>query len=297
MSTFGAMVDDTIAYLSGYTGYQDQATYLTSTVDFGATTLPVFDSSAMSRGLVEIEDELVWVDTVDTSNQVLKVPPYGRGFRSTTAVTHTVGTRVVAAPMFPRRQVAQALNDAIQAIYPNVSGIGSTTFTFNPAVSTYSLPTGSEDILQVKWQSPGPSKEWLPVRRWDIDSSAVASAFATGSSISIYDAIVPGRTVSVVYTKQPSVLVNKADDFATVTGLPQSCEDLVRLGAAYRLIPFIDSPHLAGLSAEADLSSNMRPVGGAGALGKQILQMYRLRLQEETSRQQALFPVRVHYTR
>jgi hypothetical protein len=244
---------------------------------------------------LEIDNEMLWCDSVGATT--LSIPPYGRGFRGSTAVLHTAGTRVASAPLFPRFLVRAAINDAIQSIFPNVNAIGTTTFTFNPAITTYQLPAGAQSILSVSWQSIGPSREWAPVRRWRLDSSANTTAFTTGSSISLYDGIVPGRTVQVVYQMQPVKLTNDVDEFATVTGLPASCEDLVRLGAAYRLVPFLDSPHLAGNTAEADFSSNMRPVGSAGTLGKQLLQMYRIRLEEEALKQDALFPVRSHYTR
>jgi len=295
MATFSALVDSTIMYLSGYTNRQDASTHLTAGIAAGDVSIPVADTTVLSRGLVEIDSEMIWVDSLGTST--LTVPPYGRGFRGSTAASHLTGARVVSAPLFPRFLVKNAINDAIQSVFPSLNGIGSTSFTFNPAVTTYSLPTGTESVLQVRWQAIGPSKEWLPVRRWDMDSATNLTAFPTGSSISLYDAIVPGRTVQVTYVKQPTPLVNDTDDFATVTGLPASCEDLIRLGAAYRLVPFLDSPHLTGNTAEADFSSNMRPVGAAGQLGKQLLQMYRLRLEEETNKQQSLYPIRAHFTR
>lgn len=295
MTTFGGLTDATVLYLQGFTNLQDAATYLTSSISSSDTTLPVNDPTTMARGLIEIENEMIWVDSVGSTD--LTVPPYGRGFRSSTAAAHASGTRVVAAPMFPRFMVQAALNDAIQSIFPMVSAIGTTTFTFNPAVTTYELPAGTQTVISVAWQEIGPSQEWAPVRRWRLDSTAPASAFATGASISLYDSIVPGRTVQVVYMKQPTVLSAEADVFTTVTGLPASCEDVVRMGAAYRMVSFLDSPHLMGNSAEADLYSNVRPVGGAGQLGKQLLQMYRIRLQEEAVKQQSLYPIRAHYTR
>lgn len=103
--------------------------------------------------------------------------------------------------------------------------------------------------------------------------------------------------MKVVYTKSPSVLSAAGDDFVTTTGLPASCEDVVRIGAAYRLVPFFDAGHLSGMSAEADFSANMRPVGGSSTLGRYLLQMYQVRLAEETKRLQVLYPNRSHYTR
>lgn len=297
MSTFDQMTDQTLLYLYGFTTLQDQATYLASGATASATTLSIADATAITRGILEIEDELIWADSVDTTALTVTVPPYGRGYRGTSASAHSAGVRVVSSPLFPRSLVKQAINQTIQSVFPDLFGIGETTFTFNPAVSTYSLPAGALDVIQVAWQSIGPSREWMPIRRYRVDKHAATSAFTSGVSISLYDAIVPGRTIKVVYTKQPSTLVNTTDEFSTVTGLPASSEDVIRLGAAYRMVPFFDSPHLSGMSAEADFAANMRPVGGAAQLGRYLLQVYQVRLAEETKRLQSVYPTRSHYTR
>ena len=297
MSSFDQMTDQTLLYLQGFTTTQDQATYLTAPATEADTSMSVADATAISRGIVEIGDELIFVDSVDTAAVQLRLPPYGRGFRSTTAAAHESGVRVVSSPMFPRGLVKQTINESIRAVFPDLFGVATTTIMFNPAVSTYELPAGALDVLAVSWQSVGPSREWMPVRRYRVDKTASVGAFASGVTVSLYDAIVPGRNVKVTFTQQPAALVGPADDFATVTGLPASCEDVIRLGAAYRLTPFFDSGHLSGMSAEADFSANMRPVGGAAQLSKFLLQMYQVRLSEETKRLQSIFPARSHYTR
>lgn len=297
MSTFSELVDSTLLYLSGFTTLQDQSTHITSSVDASATTLAVADASAISRGMVEIDSELLWVDSVDSANNLVTVAPYGRGYRGTTAASHSANARLVTSPLFPRSLVKQVLNESIRAVYPDLFAVGELTVTYSPAVNTYELPAGAQQLLQASWQTIGPTKEWVPVRRWRVDRHAAPATWATGANVSIYDTIVPGRSVRIVYSKQPTVLANDSDDFVSVTGLPASTEDVVRLGAAYRLVPFFDAPHLSGQSAEADFSSNMRPVGGSSQLGRYMLQMYQVRLQEEVKRLQDLYPVRSHYTR
>lgn len=185
MPTFDQLTDSTMMYLHGFTTVQDQSTYLTQSASDSTTTLTVADTSAMSRGIVEVGDELIMVDSVDSVSLTLTAPPYGRGFRGSTAAAHASGTRVVSAPMFPRKTVKDALNDAIQAVYPEVFGVGETTFTFTSAVSTYQLPAGSVDVLQVSWETVGPSKEWLPVRRYRVDRHAATGSFASGVSVSL----------------------------------------------------------------------------------------------------------------
>jgi hypothetical protein len=137
----------------------------------------------------------------------------------------------------------------------------------------------------------------MPVRRWRVDKMADTGAFSTGVTVSLYDAIVPGRTVKVTYTKQPSVLENASDDYVTVTGFPASSEDVIRLGAAYRLTPFFDSAKLNGQSAAADFNDRQGQSNTASTLSRFLLQMYQVRLAEEARKLQNVFPIRSHYTR
>lgn len=297
MSTFSQMVDQTLMHLHGYTTIQDITTHLTADVAASATTITVNDVTAVSRGVVEIGDELVWVDDVNTQTGALTIPPYGRGYRGTTAVAHSSGDRVVSSPLFPRKIVTDTINEAIRSVYPELFAVGETTINYQPSINTYSLPEGALDIIQISWQTTGPSKEWLPVRRMRVDKHAASSSFSTGVSFSIYDHIVPGRPMRIVYTKEPSALVNPSDEFTTVTGLPRSCEDLIRLGASYRLVPFFDSPHLSGSSGEADFSGQQRASGSSAQLSRFLLQMYQVRLAEEVKGLQHVFPSRSYYTR
>lgn len=295
MSTFNEVTENVLMYMYGFTTLQDQATYVTSSVSNSVLTFPVAEASTLSRGMVEIDDELVWVDSVDTVGLTATIPPYGRGYRGTTAASHASGTRIVSAPLFPRVVIKKAINEAIQAVFPDLYGVATTTFTYVPGTYTYALPAGAQSVIQVQWQDSSTATEWNRVRSWSLDGNADTTVFPSGVALTVGDMVVPGRTVRVVYTKIPTVLVNPSDDFATVTGLATSCEDLVRWGAAMRLLPFFDSPHLSGMSAEADFSANMRPVGGASNLSKYMLQNYQIRLREEAAKLAAQFPVRVHY--
>lgn len=295
MSTFDELADSAILDLYGYTQLQDQSTHLRDSVSVSASALPVADVSAVSRGTLEIGDELLWADTISVQDSRLIIAPYGRGFRGTTAAEHAAGSRVISTPMFPRARVKQALNDAITAVYPDLFAVGVATFPWNPSRNTYELPAGASDILSITHATIGPSQEWLPMRRYRLDRNADTTAFDSGASVSIYERITPGRTVKVVFAKQPVRLVN-GQSFAD-TGLPASCEDVVRLGAQFRLVPMIDTPHLSGMSAEADFAAQQRPIGSAATLGRYLLQVYQVRLGEESRRQRTLFNDRSHYTR
>jgi len=296
VTLFSDLIDETALALTGYTSLQDQATFLTADLSATATTFTVADGTVLTRGIVEIDEELIWVDSFDRTTNTATIPPYGRGFRDTTPVPHTAGTRVTITPSFPRAMIRKDINEAIDAIYPDLFGVYYTTFPFIAARTTYQLPQEAIDALAVSWQTIGPSLEWLPVRHYRIDRTANPLAWNSGKTISISDGIIPGRTVQVVYTKKPSQLQNDNDDF-TLTGLPDSCREVIILGAAYRSAAYIDMGRIPAITAEADAQQQSNPVGSATNMSRYFYQMYQQRLQVEVRRQQEQYPPRTHYSR
>jgi hypothetical protein len=296
MSTFLNILDETILALTGYTNRQDQATYLTSAMGATDLTFVVADGTVLTRGLVEIDDELIWVDSFNRTTNTATVAPYGRGFRDTTATPHTSGTRVTIAPSFPRSVVRRNINLAIQGVYPDLWGTYYTDFNFQAAITTYPIPNEAIDIVNVSWQTIGPSREWLPVRHFRLDRQADPLTWNTGKTVSIREGIIPGRTVHVVYTKVPSEMQYDTDDFSTITGLPDSAREVIILGAAYRTAFYLDMGRVPALTAEADAQGQSNPVGSAATIGRQIQQLYQQRLAQEVRRLQEQFPARTHYT-
>ena len=297
MTTFANIVDETMIALGGYTQRQDQATYLTAAMTSTALTISIADGSVVTRGLVEIGDELIWVDSFDRTTNIATIAPYGRGFRDTTPAAHKVGERVTITPSFPRSVIYRNVNNAIEGIYPDLFATYYTQFPFIAVRTTYSLPQEAIDVVHASWQSIGPSKEWLPIRRYRVDRTASPGAFFTGKSISVYDGIVPGRNVMVTYTKKPSPLLLPTDDFAQVTGLPESSREVVVLGAAYRTAAYLDMGRVPAQTAEADSLQANDPVGTAANVSRYIYQLYQQRLAVEVRRQQEQFPPRAHITR
>jgi len=250
----------------------------------------------IGKGIVEIDDELIHIDSVDRSDRSATISPFGRGYRGTTAASHALNTKVTFSPSFPRLSVKRAINDTIRAVYPNIFGVASTTFTYNAAQTTYSLPVNAETVLAVSWDSIGPSGEWIPIRRWRQDPTAASTEYATTNSISIYDALVPGRTVQVIYTKEPTTLSSTSDVFTTVTGLSESVRDVIVYGAAYRMVSFLDPGRLTFTSPEADQNDTTRQFGAGTNTARYLLALYQQRLQEESQKLNGKYPVRVHYT-
>jgi len=303
--TFKNMVDEVLINLSGYTLQQDRSTYLASAITTTTSSsaspliLTLGSTDSVGKGIIEIDDELLWVDSYDRIANTATVAPYGRGYLGTTPATHTVDTRVAISPTFPRFSVKRAINDTIDALSSVIYAVKTTTFTFNPAVNTYAFNNLSiKNILGVSWQSIGPTKEWIPVRHWDFDPIGSTTAFGAGAqTITLNDSIVAGRTVKVMYAANAEAFTSDSQDYVTQTGMPDSTKDVVILGASYRLLAYLDPARATMVSPQADETDSKRPYGSSGTAVKQIYALYQQRLQEETRQQQQNFPAKVHYSR
>jgi hypothetical protein len=304
------MIDEVLINLAGYTFQQDRSTYLSAAVSSttssiaSPTILQLGSTDSVGKGILEIDEELVWVDSFDRVANTATVSPYGRGYLGTTAATHTSESKVTIAPTFPRYSVKRAINDTIRSLGANIFAVKSTTFTFNAAVSTYAFANlNIKNILTVSWQSIGPTKEWVPIRKWDLDSVANPEAFSYTSgtdvvqTITLGEAPISGRTVKVVYATDPEPFSSNSQVYTTVTGLPESTRDVVILGAAYRLLSFLDPARAAQVSPQADETDAKRPYGASQSATKQLYALYIQRLNEETKAQQQNYPPKVHYSR
>jgi hypothetical protein len=302
------MIDETLINLAGYTFQQDRSTYLKAAI---TTTTSSSDSplimslgstESVGKGIVEIDDELLWVDNYDRIANTATVAPYGRGYLGTTAAVHSIDKKVTISPTFPRHSVKRAINDTLRALGANIFAVKSTTFTFNSAVSTYAFSNlNIKNILTVSWQEVGPSKEWRPIRRYDFDSLANAAAFGYTTeqvqTITLGEAPISGRTVKITYATDPVAFTTDAQDYVIQTGLPESTRDVVILGAAYRLLSFLDPARAAQVSPQADETDSKRPYGASQSATKQLYALYSQRLNEETKAQQQNYPPKVHYSR
>ena len=307
MTTLLDMIDEVSINLSGYTLQQDRATHITANVAATASTiaapitLSLASTDSVGKGILEIDEELFWVDNYDRVGNTATIAPYGRAYLGTTLAAHTAGTKVTIAPTFPRFVIKRAINDTISAIGSSIFAANKTTITSNLSTSAFRLPaTGNSlnirSILAVAYEAIGPSKEWIPVRNWRFDGNANSTAFTSEQTISIYDMITSGRTIQVVYSTDPTPFTANTEVFTTQTGLPESCKDLIVLGATYRLLSNLDPARASMVSPQADETDSKRPYGSSQSLTKQVYALFNQRLNEEVKSQQEKYPIRVHYS-
>ena len=307
MTTLSDMINEVSINLSGYTLQQDRATHITA--DVAATTstiaapitLSLASTDSVGKGIVEIDEELFWVDNYDRVGNTATIAPYGRAYLGTTLAAHTAGTKVTIAPTFPRFVIKRAINDTINAIGSSIFAAKTTTITSNLSTSAFRLPaTGNSlnirSILAVAYEAIGPSKEWIPVRSYRFDGNANSTAFSSQQTISIYDMITSGRTIQIVYSTDPVPFTTNSQEFVEQTGLPESCKDLVIIGATYRLLSNLDPARASMVSPQADETDSKRPYGSSQSLTRQVYALFTQRLSEEIKNQQERYPIRVHYS-
>jgi hypothetical protein len=241
---------------------------------------------------------LLWVDSVDRVANTATISPYGRGYLGTTASTHAVDAKVTVSPIFPKESIKKAINDTIHAVGGAIYATKQTTFTYNAAITTYSFSgLGIENILAMSWQDIGPTKEWIRIKRWDFDPYADVDTWGNNTqTVTIGDVVIAGRTVKVMYATSPSVFTASNQDYATQTGLPESTKDVVILGAAYRLLQYLDPARAAQYSPQADEIDAKRPFGASNTAVRQLFALYTQRLNEERAKQQNQYPPRLHYS-
>lgn len=298
--TFANIVDRVKQQLLGYTKDQASVSELAAPMGAGDTSFSVDPETVtnLSRGLVEIDDELILVKTYDKSTGTVTVMGLnnGRGADGTTAASHSTNALVVNDPRFPRQRIKEAINDTINGVYPDLWTFGQHEFPYVAARYEYPVPAEADDVYKVVVNTIGPSAVWFPAQKWRFNPMASTTSgqvkptpTPTGKTLQIYDRIVPGRNVRASYTKAPNTLTNNADEFASVSGFPERYVDMIVYGACWRLLPAYEAGRLQQSSIEATERAPLVPTSAASSASQFFLALYTKRLNEERTRLQRLY--------
>jgi len=116
-----------------------------------------------------------------------------------------------------------------------------------------------------------------------------------GQAIVLNEAPMAGARINVQYTAYPNTITDNQE--LTLSGLPSSCEDVVRLGAMYRLLSTVDPGKVIATSVSADALDQPVSAGASTTAAKYLFQLYSVRLAEEVAKQQANFLNIIQYQR
>lgn len=154
------------------------------------------------------------------------------------------------------------------------------------------MPDDLEDITGISWELPDHTGVWELIKKWRLDTNYNVNG-VTKRALVLNEAPMAGQSVRVQYTKFPTVITDNQE--LTASGLPASCEDVVRLGAMYRLLSTVDSGKVTATSVSADALDQPVSAGASTSAAKYIFQLYTVRLSEEIAKQQANFLNTIQY--
>lgn len=295
--TFNTIINRVRTALLGFSLDQEQYATLSVAMGVSDTTFTVDPTTVSNifRGTMEIDDELVLVQSVDRPSGTVTVQAglNGRGWQNTVPATHVQQSLITMAPRFPRARMKEAINDTISAMYPNLVVFKSTEITKLAPVYEYPMPADVADVWYVTGQLVGPTKIWQPLPNWRYNPKADAQAttdFPTGKSIQIFDFVTPGQRMNVVYATEPSQLVNDTDAYSATTGFNEKTVDIVTYGALSRLLPIYEAARLQQRSIEATERSALVPAGAAMRTAQYYAQLYQDRLAQERTQMMSEVP-------
>lgn len=272
----------------GFTRDQYQVSELTAPMGPTDTTFAIDSATVrnISRGLVEIDDELILVKAVDQTTNIVSITGglNGRGREGTTAASHTTTSLVTMSPPVPRIRVTEAINQTILACYPTIPVFGTTEITKLAPVFEYQMPADAADIWYIVADTVGPTQVHYPAPRWRFNTMAALDDFPTGKSVQLLDFITPGRKWKIVYTKAPSLLTNATDVFTSVTGYDDRMVEAVVWGACARLVPAYETARLQQMSIEGTERANLVPSTAAVKTAAYYESLFQAALAREADR-------------
>ena len=286
MKLFGEMVEETSGYLRSFVRDQEISTHLTKAITGapGAGKIVVADAGVVSRGRIQIDDELIWIDKVERSSNSLLVPPYGRGMDGTTPADHEVGKRVIVAPLYPRKFLKDTLNQTIRQIGAQLYGVEQLTLPTNIRDFKYELPGYVRDVLTVMVSNGQRYDEPVYLRDWTFDKSAPLNLSQTGKALYLYDDWWDvNQTLTITVSRDPLTLTWDFQPFSD-TFLPKSAEDIPILGAAARLLATADSADIQTRAVEANTLDSKVSASAAQQQSKYLQALFMQRLDEERLR-------------
>lgn len=281
-------------------GDRDEINTVSNTVDSSQTTVtfnqPLGSITAGSYLGVELEVMYVW--SIDTTSGTATVQ---RAMLGTTAAGHASGTIVYVNPLFSKWEIFKALNVEIVSLSAADNGLFAEkafTLTTQPIQKTYDIPVANadlRDILEIRYQPPGPEKYWPRIRRRSFqvirDVTQTVDAAPTGMMLRIEESFYPGRPMVVRYAGDFGPLpAAMSADAATATGMAATMLDIPALGAAGRLMGVRSAKRTFVERAVDSRRSQEVPASASAQSAGILLQLMRDRIKSEADRLRQLWP-------
>lgn len=235
MSTFAQLINRVQRQL--LSGVVEERNKLSANLTATATTLTLtYEVGGVRTGSVlEIGSEQMYVWQVTESSKSVTVE---RAFNGTTAAAHTSGAIVLVNPRFPRANIQEAINDELADLSSPMNGLFQVKvldLTYNGSDRQINLPTIGTVIDLLDVRNRFLSTDYQQVRNVKLLRDMPTKDFGSGLALQ-FDQDVRYGDLRVTY-KAPFVkLTTESDNVQTMSGFPESAEDILIIGAEIRLI-------------------------------------------------------------
>jgi hypothetical protein len=278
VTTLAQITDEVLMGLSSYGLVQPRYAQLTADPGASGTTITLDSVTGFEVGhSAEIGDELVYVTAVSEANLTLTVV---RGYLSTTAAAHAVGTLVSCNPLWPRWMVQRAINDAIVGSWPRLFAVDTETLSGTALYNAYTLPATVESVRSVKIEDIAGSRELFTYSEFRYDFNR--------HELNLHVQAYEGQDLEVEYIKRPVEIT--ASQELILSGLNASARQYVVAQATADLVTRMDTHRLqVNFASAADMAAN-RPSGSANALARTLLAVAEVELNAERRRLVQQYP-------
>ena len=297
--------------LTSYTTLATEVNTSATSIVFDGDLLTQEEEDAMDAGtIIECEQELMRCTALDTVNNTVTVV---RGVLGTTAATHVVGKVIKIAPVFPRKNVFDAVCDQIKNLYPTLFAVETKSITSKvgyipldgstdnhlvapiKAISQYTdFSAGSDETGTV---FAGVATELVdlpnPFTYTDADGVSQTITYSNNgpnkvNAIQVYN-VNAGHTVFVTFKKKFVTPTLETDTLSTV-GLEDEYEPIIMAGVAAQLIAGRDIPTATADYITDQMGTSNFPVNSASSIRNSLLQYQRALTQQARKDLRARYP-------
>lgn len=281
MATVREVLDEVSARVHSFTAVREQLTSLTTTVSTTDTTFTVANSERITYGLIEVDEELMYVDTVDGAT--VHLFPFGRGYESTTAAVHNPDTKVLNDPLYPRKSILRAVQVAAQMCAPELFTPKWITLPYSAGpLGEYTLPSDASAVRQVYIEIPG--RPSIAAGAWSVVSAnpPLLHCFHGWN----------GYPLSVLYGAPIGVPTSPDDDLDDL-GLT-NVRDVIVWAACWQLLQSMEPGRLSMSSVSQMVNADSVPVTSATKVAQQFYAGFAQRKQDVLRTLNRQYPIQLH---
>ena len=297
--------------LTSYTTLATEVNTSATSIVFNGDLLTQEEEDAMDAGtIIECEQELMRCTALDTVNNTVTVV---RGVLGTTAATHVVGKVIKIAPVFPRKNVFDAVCDQIKNLYPTLFAVETKSITSKvgyipldgstdnhlvapiKAISQYTDFSAGSDETGTVFAGVATELVDLPNPFTYTDANGVSQTITYSNNgpnkvnaIQVYN-VNAGHTVFVTFKKKFVTPTLETDTLATV-GLEDEYEPIIMAGVAAQLISGRDIPTATADYITDQMGTSNFPVNSASSIRNSLLQYQRALIQQARKDLRARYP-------